>query len=100
MSDTPLQALDLLNDPIYVEAARVFAEGALKQGGADVSRQLNWIFSRALGRTPEPEELRTLSKLHASSLARFQKNPGEARKLIRTGEHPVPANISPSRWRP
>ncbi len=95
VSDTPLQALDLLNDPIYVEAARVFAEGALKQGGPTVSRQLDWIFSRALGRAPEPEELRTLSKLHAGSLARFQKNPGEARKLIRTGEYPVPANISP-----
>jgi len=95
VSDTPLQALDLLNDPIYVEAARVFAEGALRQGGPTVSRQLDWIFSRALGRAPAPEELRTLSKLHAGSLARFQRNPGEARKLIRTGEYPVPANISP-----
>ena len=95
VSDTPLQALDLLNDPIYVEAARVFAEGALKQGGPTISRQLVWIFSRALGRAPEPEELRTLSKLHAGSLARFQKRPGEARKLIRTGEYPVAAKMSP-----
>jgi hypothetical protein len=95
VSDTPLQALDLLNDPIYVEAARVFAEGALKQGGTTISRQLAWIFSRALGRAPEPEELRTLSKLHAGSLARFQKSPAEARQLIRTGEYPTPANISP-----
>jgi hypothetical protein len=95
VSDTPLQALDLLNDPIYVEAARVFAEGALKQGGATISRQIVWIFSRALGRAPDPEELRTLSKLHAGSLARFQKSPGEARKLIRTGEYRVPANVSP-----
>jgi len=94
VSDTPLQALDLLNDPIYVEAARVFAEGALKQGGTTISRQLAWIFSRALGRAPEPEELRTLSKLHAGSLARFQKSPAEARQLIRTGEYPVPANVS------
>lgn len=95
VSDTPLQALDLLNDPIYVEAARVFAEGALKQGGPTIARQLTWIFSRALGRAPEPEELRTLSKLHAGSLARFQQSPGDARKLIRTGEYPVPAGISP-----
>ena len=95
VSDTPLQALDLLNDPIYVEAARVFAEGALKQGGPTVSRQLAWIVSRALGRAPEPEELRTLSKLHAGSLARFEKSPDEARKLIRTGEYPVPDKMSP-----
>jgi hypothetical protein len=95
VSDTPLQALDLLNDPIYVEAARVFAEGALKQGGPTISRQLVWIFSRALGRAPSPEEMQTLSKLHAGSLARFQKSPGEARKLIRTGEYPAAANISP-----
>jgi hypothetical protein len=95
VSDTPLQALDLLNDPIYVEAARVFAEGALRQGGAGVPRQVTWVFRRALGRAPEPEELRTLTTLHASSLARFQKSPEDARKLIRTGEFPVPAGTDP-----
>ena len=36
-----------------------------------------------------------MSKLHAGSLARFQKDPGDAGKLIRTGEYPVAANISP-----
>ncbi len=65
-SDTPLQALDLLNDPIYVEAARVFAERILKNGGLD------WAFLRALGRKPTAEERSTLLELYRKSLERFQ----------------------------
>ena len=56
MSNTPLQALDLLNDPIYVEAARVFAENALSKGGSNFDRQLNWIFNQALDRAPSQQE--------------------------------------------
>src|SRR5208337_1136878 len=56
LSNTPLQALDLLNDPIYVEAARVFAENALMKGGSGFDRQLNWIFNQALDRAPSQQE--------------------------------------------
>ena len=56
ISNTPLQALDLLNDPIYVEAARVFGQNAVAAGGATFDSQLNWIFDRALNRPPSAEE--------------------------------------------
>src|SRR5262249_21748410 len=49
-SDTPLQALVLLNDPIFVEAARVFAQHILKDGGRSSPERLDWAFFRALGR--------------------------------------------------
>src|SRR5262249_19369556 len=51
-SNTPLQALVLLNDPVFVEAARVFAQNAMKHGGATVDAQIIWAFRRALGRKP------------------------------------------------
>ena len=51
-SNIPQQALVLLNDPTYVEAARVFAERILREGGADLEGRLRWAFERALGRGP------------------------------------------------
>lgn len=94
-SDTPLQALDLLNDPIYVEAARVFAEHALKEGGSTLTRQLTWAFYQAAGRPPEVSELITLSDLHARSLARFKADPQSAARFIQAGEKPVVSGIAP-----
>jgi hypothetical protein len=93
-SETPLQALDLLNDPIYVEAARVFAQHALKEGGSTPARQLTWAFYRAAGRPPEAAELRMLSELHAKSLARFKADPDSAARFISIGEKPVAAGTS------
>jgi hypothetical protein len=95
-SDTPLQSLDLLNDPIYVEAARVFAEHALTEGGPTLARQLNWAFYRAVGRPPEASELQTLSQLHEKSLARFRANPESAAQLIQIGEKPAAAGLTPA----
>src|SRR5205085_674617 len=60
-SNTPLQALVLLNDPIYVEAARVFAQNILKQG-RDINARLDWAFLRAVNRTPSPPERRALGE--------------------------------------
>ena len=88
-SDTPLQSLDLLNDPIYVEAARVFAENALKEGGLTVPKQLSWAFARVTGRTPDASELRTLTTLYEKSLARFKANPKGASEFIHIGERPL-----------
>ena len=61
-SNTPLQALVLLNDPIFVEAARVFAQNTLKKGGPTLDGQIDWAFFQALdrkthsGRAPDSGE--------------------------------------------
>jgi hypothetical protein len=95
-SNTPLQALVLLNDPIYVEASRVFAEHILKQGGSGVAGQIEWAFERALNRKPSPEERRILAGLHGKSLARFRGAPADARALIHAGEAPVATGLKPA----
>src|SRR5207248_3042002 len=57
-SNTPLQALVLLNDPIYVEASRAFAERVLRDGGATPEERIRYTFRRALSRQPSADELK------------------------------------------
>ncbi len=89
VSNTPLQALVLLNDPIYVEAARVFAQHILDHGPA-WKLQLDWAFQKALNRTPSESERAILTNLYRTSRARFVAAPAEAAKLVHVGEAPLP----------
>jgi hypothetical protein len=88
-SNTPLQALDLLNDPIYVEAARVFGQKAAAAAGNTFDSQLNWIFDRALNRPPSAEERSILRGLYDRDLKRFQGQPNSARDFLGIGETPL-----------
>jgi hypothetical protein len=89
-SNTPLQALVLLNDPTFVEAARVFAARALAEGGTGLDARIDWIMERAVGRRARPEERRILEGLHGRSLERFRSAPGEAARLLAVGDAPPP----------
>lgn len=91
-SNTPLQALVLLNDPIYVEAARVFAARVLKQKGDRIA----WAVERALDRPPSKEERAILDDLYRRSLEEFRKAPADAAALIRTGDAPAAADLPPA----
>ena len=93
-SNTPLQALELLNDPIFVEAARVFAQNILKSGGATFESRLNWAFTRALNRAPNPDERKILSGLYQKSLAHFRAAPATANEFATVGETPTPAALN------
>jgi hypothetical protein len=96
-SNTPLQALDLLNDPIYVEAARVFAQQAVASTGTrsmTFDTQLAWIFDRALNRAPTAEERALLRGLYERSRKRFTADPSVARELLSEGETPLPPNVN------
>jgi hypothetical protein len=92
-SNTPLQALVLLNDPIYVEASRVFAQHILEKGGRGAAQQIDWAFERAENRKPSAEERRVLLELHQKSLARFRGAPAEAQGLIHSGEAAVATDV-------
>ena len=94
-SNTPLQALDLMNDPIFVETARVFAENIVRQGGAAFDRQLDWAFEQALNRTPGKEERQILKDLYRKNLERFRASPESAAELMRVGESPRAGGAEP-----
>ena len=100
-SNTPLQALVLLNDPTYVEAARVFAARMIREGGADPRARLDRAFRLALSRPPRPEEvpvlLSLLGQAPRSIPGRSRRGPRPARRAA-TRRHP-PTSIRPS-WRP
>ena len=96
VSNTPLQALVLLNDPTYVEAARVFAENIIRNGGSDFVERINWAFRRALTRTIREEEAVVFSRLFDKHKTYFARNPEDAKALIATGEYKVPEELNPS----
>jgi Protein of unknown function (DUF1553)/Protein of unknown function (DUF1549)/Planctomycete cytochrome C len=92
-SNTPQQALTLLNDPSYVEAARVFATKILKEGGDSDEARLTWAYRRAVSRAPKPAEMAVLRKLLAKHREEFRANPTHADQLPRTGDAPLPENL-------
>lgn len=95
-SNTPLQALALLDDPAYVEAARVFAERIVRSGGDGFNGRLRWAFNQALARTPQHEEQRVLASLYAREFARFSASPEAADKLLHVGDWPPPRDLQSS----
>lgn len=89
VSNTPLQALTLLNDPTYVEAARSLAERVVREGGDDPAARVRWLFACALQRSPEPVELEPLLALEREAAARYRQDPEGAKALLQVGEHPA-----------
>jgi hypothetical protein len=94
-TNTPLQALVLLNDPQWNEAARAFAERILAQRGDDAAR-LRWAFAEGLSRAPDDRELTVLTKTLARERARYAKNEAAARAYLSAGESPRDLRIAPA----
>ncbi len=92
-SNTPLQALVLLNDPTYVEAARVLAARLIAEAGTDPASRLDRGFRLALARSPSPDESAILLDLVARHERQYREDPAAARELIRIGETPVPPSL-------
>jgi hypothetical protein len=85
-TNTPLQALTLLNDVAFVEAARVLAQRVMTEGGATAEERLAFAFRLATARRPRPEELRILLSDFHEHLANFRKDTKAALQLVNTGE--------------
>ena len=84
-TNTPLQALVLMNDPTYVEASRSLAERMLRQGGADGSGRVRFGFERVLARSPSALESGILEDLAREQERNFRESPDQARELLRVG---------------
>ena len=92
ISNTPLAALTLLNDPSLLEAQKVFALRALKEKLSTENR-IKWMWSRALSRQPDSAELDVLVKLYKNSHKEFQAHPEQAEKMAQIGMSTVPEKI-------
>jgi len=95
-SNTPLQALVLLNDPTYVEAARVFAQRIILQGGSNDKDRLNWAWLQAVSRSPQPGEIALMQQHLQSSKTYYEKHPEEATKLQKVGLASVSDKVDPA----
>ena len=92
-ANVPQQALVLLNDPTYVEAARVFAERILREGGTRFDDRLRWTYERALARAPREEEARIAGDLLQRHGTQYRADPRSARRLVGAGLAPVPRDL-------
>ena len=94
-TNTPLQALNLMNDPQFVEAARVFAENMQKEAGQNLAEQINFAFRRATGRAATEKEIAILSDLFETEKARFTQSPKQAKEILAVGEYPQDSSLDP-----
>jgi hypothetical protein len=93
-TNTPLQALALLNDVTFVEAGRALAAMSLQTPGTDTKR-LRDAFRRVVTRAPDHGDLKILQRLLDQQRRHFRANPAAARELVGQGESPVGRDLDP-----
>lgn len=86
VTNTPLQALITMNDPTYIEAARVLATKAFREGGNDLNSRIAYAFRQATARKPAPEEITVLRDLYVRQLLNYRKDTKAADALLNIGE--------------
>lgn len=84
-TNTPLQALVTLNDPVFVEAARVFGQRIMQEGGDSVTQKLTYAFRLCVARPPRDKELEVLQRLYTAHLAKYQADSAAAKALVSNG---------------
>ena len=95
-SNTPLQALNLLNDPTFTEAARALAARLLLENEGETNLVARaWVL--CLSRPPTSDETTILTEFYTSELNRFNATPADADALLKVGQVPAPPNIPPVR---
>src|SRR5262249_32120665 len=85
-TNTPLQALALMNDPTYIEAARVLATRTLTEGGKDIRSSLAYAFRLATARVPSGQETAVLRELFSRQVDRYRREGKAGIDLIRVGD--------------
>jgi hypothetical protein len=93
---TPLQALVLLNDPQYVEAARALAQRAFREGGTSLASRITFAFRSLTGRHPNTREIATLEALFHEQVDEFRTGRSDAKKLLAIGDAPGDSAVEPA----
>lgn len=96
ISNTPLAALTLLNDPTFVEASRVFAARIIHEGGSTPSERIRWAWRQALSRDPTENELAAMTNLLEMSQAEYEGNAEAAEDALDVGMAAQPEDIAPA----
>lgn len=86
-TNTPLQALVTLNDPQYVEAARVLAERMMTEGGQSIDERIRFAYRLATARNASDSLIRLMTTTYETELAAFQNDLEQAKSLLAVGEH-------------
>jgi hypothetical protein len=89
-TNTPLQALVVLNDIAYFEAARVFAQRLMHDNSADTSTRISLAFKLALSRAPTQNELAAMRSLLEDTRKIYHEDVADAQMLVSAGESPRP----------
>jgi len=95
-TNTPLQALVLMNDPTYVEASRKLAEKMMNGAGGDADAKIAYAFRLATARAPDSQESEVLKNIHDAQLAVYRADPAAAESLLKVGESPRDEKLDPS----
>ena len=85
-SNTPLQALMLWNDPVFLECAQHLAQQTLQQPDATDSQRIDHLFVTTLARRPDSAELKTITSLLENARQVYHKTPSLARQLLDTAD--------------
>lgn len=93
-SNIPQQALVLLNDPTYVEAARSFALRTVREAKGNAEARITWMWRQALGRKPDAGEVATLRALLDKHLGEYRANPASAEEYLKVGSTKLPAGLN------
>ncbi|MCH2383327.1 MAG: DUF1553 domain-containing protein, partial [Pedosphaera sp.] len=96
-TNTPMQALVTMNDVQFVEAARVFAQRVLQQGGADFDSQLDYAFLLTTARPADGLRKRVFRNLYDSQLKAFSADAKRAGELLKFGETKRDESLDPAR---
>jgi len=95
-TNTPLQALNLLNDVTFVEASRMLAQRVLTEARTTADARLQLMFRMATARQPRPAELQLLRSAVEHHRKVYRDDPQAARKLLEVGEAPRDAKLDVS----
>jgi hypothetical protein len=95
VTNTPLQALVLLNDPTYVEASRFLAQRMMTQGGKTPTGRINYAFRLATGRVPDARERAVLLEQAQEALADYRQHGDEAKALLSVGASKSDPRLDP-----
>ncbi|MBI3878727.1 MAG: DUF1553 domain-containing protein [Verrucomicrobia bacterium] len=95
-TNTPLQALALLNEITYVEAARALAQHMMTDGGATPAERIAWGFRRVTSRQPDAADLKVLTAGLEKRLVKYRAEAEAAKKLVALGESKPDAKLDPA----